>query len=36
MRLLSREQVPMRTVEAMDSRAFGGRAVAGRYFIGGM
>jgi hypothetical protein len=33
---LSREQVRMRTVEAMESRAFGDRAVAGGYFIGGM
>ena len=34
--LLSREQVRMRTVDAMDNRAFGDRAIAGRYFIGGM
>lgn len=34
--LLSREQVRLQTVAAMESRAFGNPAVAGRYFIGGM
>jgi hypothetical protein len=36
MSLLSREQVRMQTVEAMETRSHGDRTMAGRYFVGGM
>ena len=36
MSLVSREQVRMQTVEAMETRSYGDRTVAGWYFVGGM